>query len=72
MCSAGEERCGDSSVNGSEACDDGANGNANDGCNDLCLITVTGVCGSANSSTIYDANNSGDMLSGGNSGLCAS
>ena len=65
------ERCGDSTINGPEACDDGADGDPDDGCNDLCQITETGVCGAQNSVIIYDFNNSGDALSGGSAGLCS-
>ena len=32
---------------------------------------VSGVCGSLNGSGIYDANNSGDAITGGSVGLCA-
>ena len=53
-CSASELYCGDSNVNGGEQCDDGANGDANDGCNDSCQITVTGVCGAVDGTSIYD------------------
>ena len=47
------------------------NGNPDDGCNDLCQITETGVCGSSDSIVIYDANNNGDSLTGGSTGLCS-
>ena len=57
-CNAIEERCGDSAINGGEACDDGANGNPDDGCNDSCQITVTGICGPVDGDIIYDFNNS--------------
>jgi cysteine-rich repeat protein len=71
-CSADEERCGDSISNGGEACDDGANGDDNDWCNDLCEVTQIGVCGSISGTTIYDFNNSGDSLYGTSANLCAS
>ena len=71
-CTATETWCGDGNVNGSEACDDGADGDATDGCNDSCEITVNGACGSLLLSTQYDFNNSGDAITGGNSNLCAS
>ena len=32
---------------------------------------VSGVCGSLNGSGVYDANNSGDSVTGGSLGLCA-
>lgn len=41
ICNADEERCGDNSANGGEFCDDGQNGNPDDGCNDACEITET-------------------------------
>ena len=65
LCSADEERCGDTIANNGEACDDG-NGDPTDGCNALCQITTNGVCGSTLSGTsLYDADNNGDFLSGG-------
>ena len=44
-CTASEQRCGDGIQNGAEACDDGANGDATDGCNDSCELTTNGQCG---------------------------
>ena len=40
-CGASELYCGDTAVNGAESCDDGADGDANDGCNDSCEDTIT-------------------------------
>lgn len=69
-CGATEQRCGDSAENGQEACDDGADGDATDGCNDSCEITTNGVCGSVDSTDIYDFDNSGDSLTDLSANLC--
>lgn len=58
------QRCGDSSTNGAEACDDGADGDPTDGCNDLCQLTSNGLCGVMDGTGVYDSNNSGDLLTG--------
>jgi len=62
--------CGDGATNGSEACDDGVNGDDTDGCNDSCLISTNGVCGTANGTDIYDLDDGGDALTIGSSDLC--
>jgi cysteine-rich repeat protein len=55
---------------GDEQCDDGANGTWVDGCNDSCQTSTNGSCGAKHGTWRYDANNSGDYLTGGSTGLC--
>ena len=69
-CEATEERCGDDVPNGQEVCDDGANGDDTDGCNDSCEETTNGSCGSTDGTSVYDFDNSGDSLISGSPNLC--
>ena len=73
-CGADENRCGDSAAQtgDGEQCDDGQNGNPDDGCNDACEFTDIGACGAVSGSTIYDFDNSGDSLFATSANLCTS
>ena len=57
-------------MNGQETCDDGADGDDTDGCNDSCEVTTNGSCGSTDETSIYDFDNSGDSLTDSSSDLC--
>lgn len=54
-----------------EQCDDSANGDATDGCNDSCEVTTNGDCGIAILSNVYDFEGDGTALTSGSSDLCS-
>lgn len=53
-----------------EECDDGANWDATDGCNDSCKQTINGVCGDKQWEVVYDATELTTYLTGGTFWLC--